>query len=162
MAHRLAHVRAHRRRLDAAGCARTLRVFAEPGQRGSRSRSVAFGMRAPEDVASRPVDFRTNLEHEGGIATNGATAYRVINACVPAGGYADYRITVSGSSPVYGDMRSQDTIGEPREGGVLFTQIALADEVGAPLRALYGEQDGGPHSSRPGVVGSRESSSPSV
>ena len=33
----------------------------------------AFGMRAPEDVASRSVDFRTNLEHEGGSATNGAT-----------------------------------------------------------------------------------------
>jgi len=118
------------------GVPMTLRVFAEPGQRGSRIRSVAFGMRAPEDVASRPVDFRTNLEHEGGIATNGATAYRVINACVPAGGYADYRVTVSGSSPVYGDMRSQDTIGEPRDGGVLFTQIALADEVGAPCEPL--------------------------
>jgi hypothetical protein len=110
----------------------TVRVFAEPGQRGPRIRSVAFGMRAPEDVATRPVDFRTNLEHEGGTATNGATAYRVINACVPAKGYADYRITVSGSSPVYGDMRSQATIGEPRDAGVLFTQIALADEVGPP------------------------------
>jgi hypothetical protein len=114
----------------------TLRVFAEPGQRGSRIRSVSFGMRAPADVASRPVDFRTNLEHEGGTATNGATAYRVINACVPPKGYADYRITVSGSSPVYGDMRNQDTIGRYREGGVLFTQIALADEVGAPCKPL--------------------------
>jgi hypothetical protein len=110
----------------------TLRVYAEPGQRGSRIRSVSFGMRAPEDVPSRPVDFRTNLEHEGGIATNGATAYRVINACVPPKGYADFRITTPEASPVYGDMRSQDTIGQFRAGGVLFTQIALADEVGAP------------------------------
>ena len=110
----------------------TLRVFAEPGQRGSRIRSVAFGMRAPEDVAVAAGRLPHEPRARGRHRHQRRDAYRVINACVPAGGYADFRITMPGSSPVYGDMRSQDTIGESREGGVLFTQIALADEVGAP------------------------------
>jgi hypothetical protein len=43
-------------------------------------------------------------------------------------------IRAGSSSPVYGDMRDENTIGQYREGGVLLTQIALADELGRRCR----------------------------
>jgi hypothetical protein len=112
----------------------TVRVFSEPGQRGPVIRHVVLGTRAPVDVPLRTWDYRTNLEHEGGTSTNGPTSFRFINLCVPARGYSEARITVPDYSPVYGDMRNQDTIGEYREGGILFVQVALSDDVGPRCR----------------------------
>ena len=53
-----------------------------------------------------------------------------MNLCVPPNGYADARITVDASSPIYGDMRNQDTIGQYRVGGILFTQITASGDLG--------------------------------
>ena len=108
----------------------TVRVFAEPGQGRPALRTISLGLRAPADVPSRPFTLDTNLASQAGTATNGATAYRLINVCVPATGYADVRVATPDFSPIYGDMRNQDTIGEHRDGGVLLVQVAVSDELG--------------------------------
>jgi hypothetical protein len=112
----------------------TIRVFPRTGQRHGEIRQLVVGVRAPDDVASRTYEFRTDLEHEGGVATNGATGFRFMNVCVPPRGHTDVRITTNDHSPVYGDMRNQDSINEFRDGGILFVQIALSDDVAGPCR----------------------------
>jgi hypothetical protein len=51
-----------------------------------------------------------------------------VQLCVPAGGFADARITADGYSPIVGEPISPQMFARLREGGVLLTQIGLADE----------------------------------
>jgi hypothetical protein len=107
-----------------------IRVFSAPGQQGWRIRGVNLGVRAPADVAARPFTVSSNVELQPNVATNGKTFYRTIPICVPPRGSTDIVIRSPAGSPVYGDMRDASSVGEYRVGGVLFTQIALADELG--------------------------------
>jgi hypothetical protein len=109
-----------------------VRVFAVPGQKGPVLRALSFRIRAPVDVASRPVSVSSNVDRWDDTASGGPTLLREIGVCVPASGHADVTIETPEFSQVYGDMRSSSTIGEYREGGVLLAQIALADEIGPP------------------------------
>ncbi len=52
--------------------------------------------------------------------------------CVPARGFADVRITARGFTPIYGDPRSEGSfVSYARSGGVMLSQISLADETGS-------------------------------
>jgi hypothetical protein len=54
-----------------------------------------------------------------------------IEACVPAHGFADVRLTTPVEASIgYGDPRNALTSAVPRRGGVLLTEIAVADELG--------------------------------
>jgi hypothetical protein len=51
---------------------------------------------------------------------------------VPPRGFADVRVSAPRYSPIYGDPRSESSfVSYARSGGVLITEIALADEVGS-------------------------------
>jgi hypothetical protein len=91
-------------------------------------------MRAPDGVPERGVVIDSDLEHRQEQAGSGATLIRSVKVCVPAGGFGNVRVRALGQSPIYGDMRDETALSEPREGGVLLVQIALADEVGGPCR----------------------------
>jgi hypothetical protein len=52
--------------------------------------------------------------------------------CVPAHGFADVRLKTGGYSPIYGDPQNTATFHSyARSGGILVTEIALADEIGS-------------------------------
>jgi hypothetical protein len=82
-------------------------------------------------VASRPFVLSSNQGVVRGSAT-GDTAFPAIHVCVPAGGFADVRLRVSGSSAIPGDLATYASSLQPRTGGVFLSQIALADELGGP------------------------------
>jgi hypothetical protein len=110
-----------------------VRVYAVPGQDGAVTRSLSLGFRAPEDVPERPVAIATNLERWEGTAT-ASTTRAPIRVCVPAGGFAEVRIRARGASPIPGDLRDIGLGAAKRQGGVLVTEVALADEVGKACR----------------------------
>jgi hypothetical protein len=109
-----------------------VRVFAFPGQEGSVKRALLLAVRAPFELERRPFHVVSNLDEWHADALGEAKVERIVEVCVPAGGYADVRISTPEHSLVYGDMRDQDSFAIPREAGVFLTQIALADEVGGP------------------------------
>ena len=116
------------------GVPATVRVYATPGQRRAVTRYISLGVRAPDDIATRDFELTSGGESRQAQAGNGPTAHETVVVCVPPGGFGRVGIRSVANSPVYGDMRDPSSIGEYRVGGVLLTQIALADEVGPPCR----------------------------
>ena len=114
------------------GVPATVRVYATPGQRRAVTRYISLGVRAPDDIATRDFELTSGGESRQAQAGNGPTAHETVVVCVPPGGFGRVGIRSVANSPVYGDMRDPSSIGEYRVGGVLLTQIALADEVGPP------------------------------
>ena len=114
------------------GAAR-VRVFAVPGQRGAVQRGLSLRFQAPDDADRRTVHIASNLERTSGATSPGETLHASVTVCVPAGGYAEARIRADGTSTLPPDLRfAYETA--PRSGGVLVTEIALADEIGAPCK----------------------------
>ena len=62
-----------------------------------------------------------------GPASVGAWTVRV---CVPAHGYSDVKVATPDASSTWGDLNTPPPQ-RPRRAGILLTEIALADEVGA-------------------------------
>jgi hypothetical protein len=123
------------RGLDADGWTRpgqpaTIRVFPAPGQQGPVTRSLAVLVRGPADAA-RPFRVSYAGRTQSGTATPNASTI-VTPVCVPHDGFADVRLEADGSSPVYGEMKDNETFAQPREAGVFLGQISLADEIGPP------------------------------
>jgi hypothetical protein len=54
---------------------------------------------------------------------------QVVAACVPPRGFATITIAPTRASPLPGDPKNIDVFQQQRTGGVLFEQIALADET---------------------------------
>ena len=109
----------------------TIRVFAAPGQTGPTLRFLTISIRGPSDVAARGFHISSNASDWRGNAGESGTS-RQIGVCVPPRGFADVRVDAPRYSPIYGDPRSEATfVSYARSGGVLITQIALADETGA-------------------------------
>jgi hypothetical protein len=106
----------------------TIRVFSAPGQAQSTMRFLTLSVRAPTDVRRRSFRVVSNAsDWRGQTGPKGTT--RQISVCVPAHGFADIRIAAPHFSPIYGDPRSERSfVSYARSGGVLLTQIALADE----------------------------------
>jgi hypothetical protein len=67
----------------------------------------------------------------GDVSTSTTQVHLAI--CVPARGYREVRVTAPEVSAIPPSLRSADLWNTPgRRGGVLLSEIALADEVGAP------------------------------
>jgi hypothetical protein len=110
-----------------------IRVYAVPGQRGARTRNLSLAFRAPEDVVERTVAVSSNLDRWQSVATP-ETVHGGLRVCVPEHGYTVVRVRADGSSPIPGDLRDIGLSAEARDGGVLVTEIALADEIGGRCR----------------------------
>jgi hypothetical protein len=106
----------------------SLRIFAAPVQRRSLRRSVTFALGAPAGVTPRPITFRSNL---GTWRTRvlDSSVSQVVTVCVPPAGFGDITFRATGTSPIPSDPKNIDAFQQPRAGGVLLEQIALADEV---------------------------------
>jgi hypothetical protein len=115
------------------GVTARVRVFALPGQRGPILRSITFGVRAPDGVASRAFSLSSNQGAVHGTASSD-TVFKGIGVCVPAHGYAEVRLHVTGSSAIPGDLATYASSLRPRAGGVFLSEIALADELGGACR----------------------------
>lgn len=109
----------------------TIRVFAAPDQTRSVMRYLTVSVRGPQDVAARSFQVVSNASDWRGEADERGTSNQ-LSVCVPAGGYADVKVTSLRYSPIYGDPRSESSfVSYARSGGVLVTTIALADETGS-------------------------------
>jgi hypothetical protein len=107
-----------------------IRIFPVPGQKTPHTRTLTVGVRAPEDVTTRPFSLRSNVQQAKGSATP-ETARATVSVCVPARGYTEARLRVRGSSRIPGDQRYYELAeGTSRIGGVFVDEVALADEIG--------------------------------
>ena len=111
-----------------------VRVFALPGQRTPVVRTITFGLRTPAGVASRRFELSSNQGVVRAVAS-ADTLFQGIAVCVPARGYGEVRLNVTGSSPIPGDLATYATSLRPRTGGVFVSQIGLADELGGACPA---------------------------
>jgi hypothetical protein len=111
------------------GVTARVRVFAPPGQREAQYRTVQIAFRAPEGVASRPVEIESNAARWQGAAMQGTTRQSV-QVCIPAHGFSDVFFAARGSSTIPGDQSDQAAAQGSRQGGVFVPEIDLADEVG--------------------------------
>ncbi|HUY71776.1 MAG TPA: hypothetical protein VMV08_06005 [Gaiellaceae bacterium] len=109
-----------------------VRVFAAAGQKHSETRTLAFAIRPPGGVATRPVSITSNLEHWHGVATASGALFAYPHVCVPARGYTDVTIDVNGHSTIPGDLSSPTPNPAPRQGGVFLGELALGSEIGKP------------------------------
>jgi hypothetical protein len=116
------------------GKAVRIRVFALPGQRTGRIRTVSLAVRAPEDITKRTFQLRSNRQHLEAVATPD-TVRETVELCVPANGYAEVRLEARGSSTIPGDLRDYNLAEfTKRRGGIFVAEIALADEIGGPCK----------------------------
>jgi hypothetical protein len=107
-----------------------IRVFAAWAQQGAVEHYATLRLRAPGGVATRSVSVATNLQRRRvEVTPDGASVDRLL-VCVPAGGHADIRLVVQGSSPIPGDQRTLAVSLLGRTGGVLVSGIFLSDETG--------------------------------
>lgn len=105
-----------------------VRVFSDPGQTGRVTRSITVYAFAPPGVAARPFTLASNLGSWHGTAgANEVTQQATV--CVPPHGSADVRLTVAGTSQVYGDPTSLATAGSPRPAGLLVARIYLSGQA---------------------------------
>jgi hypothetical protein len=114
------------------GVTARIRIFAEPGQRTAVIRTLTLGVRSPFDVQARPFRVTSDRDDLQRVAHSNDRVQVVLPVCVPAHGYSDVLVRSPQSSAIFGDSKNQQTFFTvPRQGGVLFTEIAVADEIGA-------------------------------
>jgi hypothetical protein len=107
----------------------TIRVFSSPGQPTAMTRYLTMYVRAPQGVAARSFDVRSNAADWHGTTGPTGTSNQIA-VCVPAHGFADIHLSAPHFSPIYGDPRSEESFfSYARSGGVLLTGLALADET---------------------------------
>ena len=107
----------------------TIRVFAAPGQTGPMARFLTISVRGPQDLAARGFHVASNAADWRGKADEKGVSNQIA-VCVPPHGFADVHVSTRRFSPIYGDPRSEESfVSYARSGGVLVTQIALADET---------------------------------
>jgi hypothetical protein len=104
-----------------------VRVFAMPDQAGPVTRFLGVYVRGPGGGLTRRFTVAAGPSKAEGIAGDDGVSVRV-ELCVPAGGFADAQITADGHSPIVGEPINPQIFSRLREGGVLITQIGLADE----------------------------------
>jgi len=109
------------------GVVARIRIFPAPGQTEGLERTLVLEAEAPADTQTRSVAIRSNIDTwSGRVRGDGATVVASIHLCQPPHGPTDVDLRVSGSSRVFGDMRSVDTFGgEYRLGGVFLSLINL-------------------------------------
>jgi hypothetical protein len=95
-------------------------------------RTLTVQLRGAADAPPRLFRLRWRGGSLRGSAGSESSAQERIQLCVPARGYAEVRLSVSGSSQIPGDLKSIVDSSQPRQGGLLVSGISLADEVGGP------------------------------
>ena len=120
------------------GVTARVRVFAKPDQRGPILRTMTFGIRAPDGVASRAVNLSSNQGTASVVVSQNNTTFHAIQVCVPARGYAQVRLRSPVSSAIPGDQATLASSLLPRRGGVFLTEIGLADELGGRCSPVRG------------------------
>jgi hypothetical protein len=109
-----------------------VRVFAVPGQRTPVTRTLSLAFQTPEGVGRRDVRVSSNVERAAVRALGARTVREALSVCVPAGGHADVRMSTRGVSEIPPDLRYSGS--DTRFGGVLVSEVALADEIGPRCR----------------------------
>lgn len=105
-----------------------IRVFADARQRGPVLRTLTLSLLAPENVPSRAVALRSNAgSWRADVGPN--TVEQTVTVCVPRTGHADVTFRADGSTSIYGDQSTVDTLNTPRDAGVLVGKVSLADEL---------------------------------
>jgi len=113
------------------GIVARIRIFAAPEQTEPVVRYLTISVSTATDVDKRAFHLVSNMGDWRGQAVRERTSTQV-PVCVPARGFADVRLGTRGYSPIYGDPQSSESFSSyARSGGVLVTQIALADETGS-------------------------------
>jgi hypothetical protein len=112
------------------GVTARVRVFAVPGQKGAVTRTLSLGVRAPFDVFERPFEVNSNRHDVRAVAHGNDRVPVTVHVCVPARGFSDVTIRTPESSESFGDARNAAAFQVQRKVGVLFSEIALADEIG--------------------------------
>jgi hypothetical protein len=108
-----------------------IRIFSIPEQTEPVARYLTVTARAPRDIGRRTFRVRSNMIDWRGTALEAGTTGQ-FPVCVPARGFSDVRITARGFTPIYGNPRSERTfVSYARSGGVMLSQISLADETGS-------------------------------
>jgi hypothetical protein len=112
------------------GTAARIRVFATPGQEHAVTRTLTLQVRAPIQVPRRSftIAWTGGSLHADANGTNSVSER--VDVCVPARGFAEVRLATPVSSTIPGDQRGADTWMLARKGGVLLSDLSLADEVG--------------------------------
>ena len=117
-----------------------IRLYPTPGQQTARIRTVTFTLRAPADVAQRSATLTARGKTTRIVLTPSSTN-GVVQACVPAHGYAEILLNVTGSSTIPGDLATLAQSLQPRRGGGFIASIAEADEIGPTCSAIPTPQD---------------------
>jgi hypothetical protein len=107
-----------------------IKVFAKPGQTTPVQRYVTLGVYAPTYTQHAAIDVSSNADHWHEDPLDVETTHQVA-VCVPPKGFAEISITSPARTKILGDPTTVENYGTAaRTGGVLLTQIALADETG--------------------------------
>jgi hypothetical protein len=108
------------------GVVARIRVYAYPGQDRRVTRTLTVSAFAPSGVTSRPliVGASRGLAGENEVFVEASV-------CVPPRGSAEIPLRVEGASGIYGDPRTDLTVGQPRQGGVQISRIDLSGQIGA-------------------------------
>ena len=106
-----------------------VRVYSRAGQRKPEIRGLSFVLRAPDGVARRPAAVTVDGKTTPLVVTPDELT-QTVNVCVPAHGYADVRLDVTGASPIPGDLATLDEFNSPRRGGIFIASLGEADEIG--------------------------------
>jgi hypothetical protein len=108
------------------GVVARIRVYAYPGQDRRLIRRLTVSAFAPSGVTSRALIVGASR----GVAGENEVFVEA-SVCVPPHGSAELPVRVEGASEIYGDPRTDLTIGRPRQGGVQISRIDLSGEIGA-------------------------------
>ena len=106
----------------------SVKIFAMRGQKRPLERSITFALTAPSGVKDRLITFHSNQGSWRARVSDSAFS-QVVSACVPPAGFAKITFASTGASALPGDPMNIDVFQQQRTGGVLFQQIALADET---------------------------------
>jgi hypothetical protein len=110
------------------GVVARIRIFAVSGQAEGLERTLALRIETPAGPPARSVVIRSNIDRwSGRISGDDGAVVATVQVCQPPRDHTDVDIHVSGSSRIFGDMRSFDTFGaEYRLGGAFLSVINLA------------------------------------
>jgi hypothetical protein len=111
-----------------------IRVYAAPGQRRSVVRYLSIRAHPPDGVAARPFRVWSNLEERRLVGGVSAPLVYAVRVCVPPRGFGEVKLRARGSSAIPGDLSTLEASQGSRTGGLLISEIALADEHGPPCR----------------------------
>jgi hypothetical protein len=112
------------------GAVAKIKVFAKPGQTTPVQRYVTLGVYAPTYTQQAAIDVSSNADHWHEDPLDVETTHQV-GVCVPPKGFAEISITSPARTKILGDPTTVENYSSAaRVGGVLLTQIALADETG--------------------------------